>query len=107
MTGTPKPPEEILDKGQNNNTIADWESLANYDNGDIGREPNCTNHDQPEGTPVFDINDPLYKRSILYGDHTGALIDMTQRGTLGNPKISLRKKRSFKIVRSSNRDPEE
>lgn len=45
MTETPKPPEEILDKGQNNDTIADWESLANYDNGDIGREPNCTNYD--------------------------------------------------------------
>lgn len=107
MTETPKPPEEILDKGQNNDTIADWESLANYDNGDIGREPNCTNYDQPEGTPVFDINDLLYKRSILYGDRTGALIDMTPRDTLEDPKNSLQKRRPFEIIRSSNRDPEE
>lgn len=107
MTGIPKSPEQASQEALDGQTATGWDSLENCNNRDIGSEPDCTNHDQSKRTPVFDINDLLYRRSILCGDRTGALIDMTPRDTLEDPKISLQKRRPFEIIRSSNRDPEE
>ena len=72
-----------------------WDSLENYTRDIDECDPSRTKNNQSNG---YAIDDPIYRKSTLFGDTTGALIDMTPRGILDDPKISLQK-RSFKIIR--------